>query len=120
RGRYLLRATAHTPRPSRRRGGRVPSAHGDAPPLRPSRVVRGARMMEGGTLPLVWFAIIAFGIFMYVLLDGFVLGTGLLFPWAPNEADRSAMMMSVAPIWDGNETWLVLGAGGLFAAFPLA
>jgi cytochrome d ubiquinol oxidase subunit II len=76
--------------------------------------------MEGGWLPLVWFGIIAFGIFMYVLLDGFVLGTGILFPWAPTESDRSVMMMSVAPIWDGNETWLVLGAGGLFAAFPLA
>ncbi len=76
--------------------------------------------MAGGWLPLVWLALIAIGIFMYVLLDGFVLGTGILFPFAPSDEDRSTMMMSVAPIWDGNETWLVLGAGGLFAVFPLA
>src|SRR5690606_14646694 len=59
-------------------------------------------------------------IFMYVLLDGFVLGIGILFPFAPSDEDRNAMMMSVAPIWDGNETWLVLGTGGLFAVFPFA
>lgn len=76
--------------------------------------------MEGGILPLVWLLLIAFAIFMYVLLDGFVLGTGILFSLAPTHADRDTMMTSVAPIWDGNETWLVLGAGGLFAAFPLA
>ncbi len=76
--------------------------------------------MVGGWLPFIWLVLIAIGIFMYVLLDGFVLGTGILFPFAPNDEDRSTMMMSVAPIWDGNETWLVLGAGGLFAVFPLA
>jgi cytochrome d ubiquinol oxidase subunit II len=76
--------------------------------------------MEGGILPLVWLCLIAFAIFMYVLLDGFVLGTGMLFSLAPNHGDRDTMMTSVAPVWDGNETWLVLGAGGLFAAFPLA
>ena len=57
---------------------------------------------------------------MYVLLDGFVLGAGILFSFLPRDADRDTLMTSVAPIWDGNETWLVLGAGGLFAAFPLA
>lgn len=72
------------------------------------------------TLTLVWFAIIAFGIFMYVLMDGFVLGIGILFRAAPSEADRDLMMNSVAPIWDGNETWLVLGGASLFAAFPVA
>jgi cytochrome d ubiquinol oxidase subunit II len=71
-------------------------------------------------LPLVWLGLIAFSIFMYVLLDGFVLGSGILFSFVPNDADRDTMMTSVAPIWDGNETWLVLGAGGLFAVFPLA
>jgi cytochrome d ubiquinol oxidase subunit II len=76
--------------------------------------------MEGGWLPLVWLALIAFAIFMYVLLDGFVLGSAILFPFAPSGEDRDTMMMSVAPVWDGNETWLVLGTGGLFAAFPLA
>jgi cytochrome d ubiquinol oxidase subunit II len=72
------------------------------------------------TLTLLWFAIIAFGVFMYVLMDGFVLGIGILFPTAPSEQDRDLMMNSVAPIWDGNETWLVLGGASLFAAFPVA
>jgi cytochrome d ubiquinol oxidase subunit II len=58
--------------------------------------------MEGGWLPFVWLVLIALGIYMYVLLDGFVLGTGLLFPFAPGDEDRGMMMMSVAPIWDGN------------------
>jgi cytochrome d ubiquinol oxidase subunit II len=71
-------------------------------------------------LPLVWAGIIAFGVFMYVLLDGFDLGIGILFPFARSGEDRDLMMNSVAPIWDGNETWLVLGGTGLLAAFPLA
>ena len=58
---------------------------------------------------------------MYVLLDGFDLGIGILFPLrAAASSDRDLMMNTVAPVWDGNETWLVLGGGGLFAAFPLA
>ena len=71
-------------------------------------------------LPLVWGGIIATAIFLYVLLDGFDLGVGLLFPFAPSDNCRNKIMSSVAPFWDGNETWLVLGGGGLFAAFPLA
>lgn len=71
-------------------------------------------------LPLIWGGIIALAVFMYVLLDGFDLGVGILFPFAPSDACRNKMMNSVAPFWDGNETWLVLGGGGLFAAFPLA
>lgn len=71
-------------------------------------------------LPLVWAGIIAFGVFMYVLLDGFDLGIGILFPFARSGEDRDLMMNSVAPIWDGNETWLVLGGTALLAAFPLA
>lgn len=71
-------------------------------------------------LPLIWFAVIAFAVFMYVLLDGFVLGIGILFPRFRSEEERDVMMMSVAPIWDGNETWLVLGGASLFGAFPLA
>jgi len=71
-------------------------------------------------LPLLWAAIIAFAVFMYVLLDGFDLGVGILFPTARGDTERDIMMNSVAPIWDGNETWLVLGGGGLFAAFPVA
>lgn len=71
-------------------------------------------------LPLLWGGIIATAIFLYVLLDGFDLGVGILFPFAPSDTCRNKMMNSVAPFWDGNETWLVLGGGGLFAAFPLA
>lgn len=71
-------------------------------------------------LPLVWAGIIAIAVLMYVLLDGFDLGIGILFPFAASPKERDVMMDSVAPIWDGNETWLVLGGGGLFAAFPFA
>jgi cytochrome d ubiquinol oxidase subunit II len=71
-------------------------------------------------LPLVWFGLIATAIFLYVLLDGFDLGVGILFPFAPSDQCRDRMMNSIAPFWDGNETWLVLSGGGLFAAFPLA
>ena len=71
-------------------------------------------------LPLVWYALIATAIFLYVVLDGFDLGIGILFPYAPSDKCRDRMMSSIAPFWDGNETWLVLGGGGLFAAFPLA
>ena len=71
-------------------------------------------------LPLVWYGLIATAIFLYVLLDGFDLGLGILFPFAPSDSCRNRMMNSIAPFWDGNETWLVLGGGGLFAAFPLA
>jgi cytochrome d ubiquinol oxidase subunit II len=71
-------------------------------------------------LPLVWYALIIIAVFLYILLDGFDLGVGVLFPFAPTERCRDRMMNSIAPFWDGNETWLVLGGGGLFAAFPLA
>ena len=71
-------------------------------------------------LPLVWGAILALAVFLYVLLGGYDLGLGVLFPFAPSHQDRDAMMGSVSPFWDGNETWLVLGGGGLLAAFPLA
>jgi len=71
-------------------------------------------------LPLIWGGLIATAIFLYVLLDGFDLGVGIIFPFAPSDKCRDRMMNSIAPFWDGNETWLVLGGGGLFAAFPLA
>lgn len=71
-------------------------------------------------LPLIWGIIIATAILLYVLLDGFDLGVGILFPFAPSHKCRDSMMNSIAPFWDSNETWLVLGGGGLFAAFPLA
>ena len=71
-------------------------------------------------LPLIWYGLIATAVFLYVLLDGFDLGVGILFPFAPSESCRNRIMNSIAPFWDGNETWLVFGIGGLFAAFPLA
>jgi len=67
----------------------------------------------------LWTLILGFGVFMYVLMDGFDLGVGILFRRAPGDAARDLMMNSVAPIWDGNETWLVLGGVALLAAFPL-
>lgn len=70
-------------------------------------------------LTILWAVIIAFGVIMYVLMDGFDLGQGILFMFAPNEQSRDIMMNSVAPVWDGNETWLILGGAGLLAAFPL-
>ena len=70
-------------------------------------------------LPLIWALLIATAIFLYVVLDGFDLGVGILFPFATPK-ERDVMVSSIAPVWDGNETWLVLGGGGLFAAFPLA
>ncbi|MCA6112465.1 cytochrome d ubiquinol oxidase subunit II [Bradyrhizobium cenepequi] len=71
-------------------------------------------------LATVWAFIIAFAVFVYIVMDGFDLGLGILFPLFPRKADRDIIMNSVAPVWDGNETWLVLGGGGLMAAFPLA
>jgi cytochrome bd ubiquinol oxidase subunit II len=71
-------------------------------------------------LATIWAFIIAFAVFVYVVMDGFDLGLGILYPLFPNKTDRDVIMNSVAPVWDGNETWLVLGGGGLMAAFPLA
>ena len=71
-------------------------------------------------LPFIWAGLIAFAVLAYVVLDGFDLGIGILFPFAQSGANRDEMMNAVAPVWDGNETWLVLGGGGLFAVFPLA
>ncbi len=71
-------------------------------------------------LPVIWAAIIGLAVALYVILDGFDLGIGILFPFAASERDRDQMMNSVAPFWDGNETWLVLGGAGMMVAFPLA
>lgn len=67
-----------------------------------------------------WAFLLALAVFVYVVLDGFDLGLGILYPFYPERRDRDLLMNSVAPVWDGNETWLVLGGGGLFAAFPMA
>ncbi|WP_347507282.1 cytochrome d ubiquinol oxidase subunit II [Pseudomonas anguilliseptica] len=74
----------------------------------------------GIDLSLIWAVIIAFGVMMYVVMDGFDLGIGILFPFVKSEGERDVMMNTVAPVWDGNETWLVLGGAVLFGAFPLA
>src|SRR6266403_6306969 len=71
-------------------------------------------------LPVIWAAIIGLAVAMYVILDGFDLGIGILFPFAETDRERDQMMNSVAPFWDGNETWLVLGGAGMMVAFPLA
>ncbi len=71
-------------------------------------------------LPVIWFGVIGFGVLMYVLLDGFVLGLGIMAPFAEDADQLDHMMNTAAPIWDGNETWLVLGGAGLMAAFPKA
>ena len=71
-------------------------------------------------LPLIWAGVIGTAVAMYVILDGFDLGIGILFPFADNDREREQMMASVKPFWDGNETWLVMGGGGLLVAFPLA
>jgi len=71
-------------------------------------------------LPLVWAGIIGSAVVLYVILDGFDLGIGVLFPFARDDAERDQMMASIAPFWDGNETWLVMGGVGLLVAFPPA
>jgi cytochrome d ubiquinol oxidase subunit II len=71
-------------------------------------------------LPLIWAGIIGSAVVLYVILDGFDLGIGVLFPFAKDDAERDQMMASIAPFWDGNETWLVMGGAGLLVAFPLA
>ena len=71
-------------------------------------------------LSMIWAVLIAVAVFLYVALDGFDLGVGILFPFAKDARERDQMQAAIAPVWDGNETWLVLGGGGLLAAFPNA
>jgi cytochrome d ubiquinol oxidase subunit II len=71
-------------------------------------------------LPLIWAAILATAVTLYVILDGFGLGLGILFHFERRESQRDVIMNTIAPFWDGNQTWLVLGGGGLLAAFPKA
>ena len=71
-------------------------------------------------IAVIWAGLLVFAVFVYVVLDGFDLGIGMLFAVFKGKRDRDLLMNSVAPVWDGNETWLVLGGGGLFAAFPMA
>src|SRR3954463_14427158 len=115
--------------PSRRRRradgqARHPGAGRDLRTRSHSRSPRGPGLRRGDgqimDLTVVWAFLIAFGVAMYVVMDGFDLGIGILFPLLPVGRERDQAMNAVAPVWDGNETWLVLGGGGLLAAFPLA
>ncbi|MDU6410246.1 MAG: cytochrome d ubiquinol oxidase subunit II [Yersiniaceae bacterium] len=74
----------------------------------------------GIDLSIIWFTIIVFSTLMYIVMDGFDLGIGLLFPFNKDAVERDMMVNTVAPVWDGNETWLVLGGAALYGAFPLA
>ena len=74
----------------------------------------------GIDLSVIWAVIILFGVMMYIIMDGFDLGIGILYPFFKDKDERDVIMNTVAPVWDGNETWLVLGGAGLLAAFPLA
>ena len=76
--------------------------------------------MSAETIATIWAGLIAFAVLAYVVLDGFDLGVGILFAAERGSDDRNTMVNSIAPMWDGNETWLVFGGGGLFAVFPLA
>ncbi len=76
--------------------------------------------MSTETIATVWAGLLAFAVLAYVVLDGFDLGVGILFAAERGKEDRDTMVNSIAPMWDGNETWLVLGGGGLFGVFPLA
>lgn len=73
----------------------------------------------GIDMSVIWAGIIVLGVFIYVVMDGFDLGVGILFPFYQDRHDRDVMMNTIAPVWDGNETWLVLGGAGLMAAFPV-
>lgn len=77
-------------------------------------------MIGGQVLPVVWAGIMAFVILAYVVLDGFDLGVGMLFLFEKDRKSRDVMVNTIAPLWDGNETWLVLGGSGLYGAFPVA
>src|SRR5665213_525183 len=122
--RHRADGAARAPRPGRSDGprsggrGRAAAAAGASHAERAA----GRRAMSGGFLDLVpiWTGILGFGVFFYVLLDGFDLGVGILYGFAPDRDARNLVMNSIAPVWDGNETWLVLGGIGLLAAFPLA
>ena len=78
------------------------------------------QMTAADWLTLFMAGMVAFAVGMYVVLDGLDLGVGILFPFADDDAQRDQMMNSIAPFWDGNETWLVFGGAILLSAFPLA
>ena len=137
RRRHRLHPDAHEQAAASRRGRRrsrtasvrcaPPASRRHPPSIRPAPSAMRARRRNHDDgdrhfldLPTLWAFIIAFAVFAYVVMDGFDLGIGILFPFFQPGRERDSAMNSVAPVWDGNETWLVLGGGGLMAAFPLA
>ena len=76
--------------------------------------------MSAETIAIIWAFLIAISVFLYVCMDGFDLGVGILFPWIRGQEDRDVAVNTVAPVWDGNETWLIMGGAGPLAVFPLA
>ena len=120
---YLLKLMSRPPQPHEPEPANAPAHAAGITPA--PALAAGARpgvtpMADTTVLTLVWAAILAFAVFMYVVMDGFDLGIGVLFPVFGVGKERDTAMNSIAPVWDGNETWLVLGGGGLLAAFPLA
>ena len=100
------------------KGLRKSGGEGDRAVLRQPDLRRARGLAMEWYLPVIWAGLIGTAVAMYVILDGFDLGIGILFPFARSESERDQMMRTVAPFWDGNETWLVLGGGGLWVAFP--
>ena len=70
-------------------------------------------------LVIVWAGLVGLVMILYVVLDGISLGVGILFPTAREDAEKDALMASIAPVWDANQTWLVFGGGAIFASFPI-
>ena len=116
---YINRLIARGPRRSCERAAAWPFSPGRRNNSDRSELIKRGRIMES-YLSLIWAAIIGLAVAMYVILDGFDLGIGILFPFAATDRERDQMMNSVAPFWDGNETWLVLGGAGMMVVFPLA
>src|SRR5215216_1779386 len=116
--------SGRSPFPTRR--SRLVPAAGRSQPREEVRMLDFLTSFTGGLqgeafwLPLIWSGLLAIAVAMYVIVDGFDLGVGILFTSARSESWRDRMMLSVAPVWDGNETWLILGGGGLLAVFHLA
>ena len=122
---YILRLMKKAPEGGAPDDGRLDGpirAAGITPAIQtdPDIIPAGVRTRMAFDLAFIWAGLIAFAILAYVILDGFDLGVGILFPLIHGEAHKDLAMNTVAPVWDGNETWLVLGGGGLFAVFPLA
>ena len=118
---YINRLIVRGPQGTGDRGRRTARRAARSRPPEARRAKRSAgRLTMEWYLPVIWAALIGTAVAIYVILDGFDLGIGILFPFAREEQEQDQMINSIAPFWDGNETWLVLGGGGLWVAFPRA